>query len=85
MTYNGPVPSPTEGFFEATKRGVFALHRCAHCRRWYWLASACRHCRNDPFPANRAGRRRAEWARYSASPFRGVPFIRRFPPLSCMD
>jgi uncharacterized OB-fold protein len=55
MTYNGPLPSPTEeteGFFEAAKKGIFALHRCAHCRRFYWPASACRHCDNDPFLAN---------------------------------
>ena len=55
MTYNGPLPSvteETEGFFEAARNGVFALHRCAHCRTWYWPASACRECPNEPFLAN---------------------------------
>jgi uncharacterized OB-fold protein len=55
MTYNGPMPSVTEetaGFFAAAKQGVFALHRCAKCRAWYWPASACRRCDNEPFLAN---------------------------------
>src|ERR1700726_4305281 len=55
MTYSGPMPSvteETEGFFAAAKQGIFALHRCTHCRTWYWPASACRHCHNEPFLAN---------------------------------
>lgn len=55
MTYNGPMPSvteETEGFFEAAKKGIFALHRCRLCHTWYWPASGCRHCHNEPFLAN---------------------------------
>jgi uncharacterized OB-fold protein len=55
MAYNGPMPSVTEesaGFFEAAKRQEFALHRCNKCGRWYWPASACTACDNEPFMAN---------------------------------
>ncbi len=55
MAYDGPMPSVTEetrGFFEAARRKVLALHRCGKCRRWYWPASACTACDNEPFLAN---------------------------------
>ncbi len=55
MAYDGPMPSVTEetrGFFEAARRKVLALHRCRKCRRWYWPASACTACDNEPFLAN---------------------------------
>jgi uncharacterized OB-fold protein len=55
MSYAGPMPSITEeseGFFEAARRGVLALHRCSLCGAWYWPASGCRNCRNGPFLSN---------------------------------
>ena len=53
--YDGPLPSvteETEGFWRAAREKVFALHRCTGCGAYYWPASACKTCRNEPFLAN---------------------------------
>ncbi len=83
MAYNGPLPMYTEeaeGFWAAAKNKVLALHRCASCGTWYWPASACRKCRNEPFMAKMKWEKASGKGKIFSYVVCRRPFHPAFPP-----